>query len=500
MWSGAAGLLLISCLILFHKLGAASLLGDESTFAQVAREAAEQGHWRPMTIHGAPFVNKPPLKLWATAAIFRAFGVSEWNDRVLDALFGVGTILLVYFFGSAFFGIRTGLTAGLFLLSAHYFIFRHGPRSGVTDSILVFLMSCALLSYLRSRKEDPATERLRPAILCGVLTGVSLLTKNAVGWLVPAAIGAFEAIRAVLRRRAGSLFGRPLARLAAIGLVALAFQAAWILAVNRTTGGRAGALFHEDVWERFRVGLEPGHRNPGLYRFVLWFDFGKGLLLLPAAFFFAWKDLRAGEHERSERVVFLTVWAAVVLSVMEISVSKLSWYIDPAYPAIALLLGFGFDRLASELGKRSRLLSAGFVSIVALFIGLHLWRSWGAADRDDVQTDAARLATWFSRPGAASLCREPGLRMREWEEFYLWPIARESGSGAAGCEMILTRNPSRYLSEEENSTRAHRFQNYAPNDPPLFVVRPAADLPLELFPKAPPRDRPERRQAPSRTV
>ncbi|MGH9441762.1 MAG: ArnT family glycosyltransferase [Thermoanaerobaculia bacterium] len=476
-WGGALLLLALSWAIFFHRLGARSLLGDESAHAEAAREAAISGHWWPLEAFGGVYVEKPPLTIWATAAVFRVFGVSERNDRILDALLGVATVLLVYACGCAMFGARAALAAGLLLLSTHYFIFLHGVRDGVPDAAVVFLVSGALLLYFLTRQKDRAPAGFWPTIACGFQTGLVILSKNAVGWFVVLILGAFEAIRAFPKRPSAP----SLKRIAVIGLFALAFQAAWFFAVSRATGGGAGHFFYRDVWERFTVGLDPGHRIPGLYRFILKVDFGKGLLVLPAAVFFAFRDHRFGNRERAEAVLFLFIWAAAILLVMESSISKLPWYIYPAYPAIVLLLGFAIDRVAAAIGRRSRAVSAAFLAFVVFFIGMHVRRAWNTAERDVKQTGVARLAEWLSAPGRPALCREPGLHMREWEEYYLRPLAREPQRRAFACGLLLTRNPAAYLTPQEIPLQSHKFHAYSPLDLPLYVVDTRRDLPAALF-------------------
>jgi len=104
-------LIILSSIILFNNLGKSSLFADEAIYAQVERDAAEKNFWMPLHKGEEPFLCKPPLKMWAVALIFKYFGINEFNARVLDALFGVATIALVFIFGRILFNRRTGFIA-----------------------------------------------------------------------------------------------------------------------------------------------------------------------------------------------------------------------------------------------------------------------------------------------------------------------------------------------------------------------------------------------------
>ena len=66
-------LILLSGLVIGFYLGSSSLHNqDEAMQAVVAREAATQGNWLPLTYNDSPYFNKPPLRIWLTALIFKA--------------------------------------------------------------------------------------------------------------------------------------------------------------------------------------------------------------------------------------------------------------------------------------------------------------------------------------------------------------------------------------------------------------------------------------------
>ena len=87
--------------------------------------------------HG--IINQPPLGFYLEAAVFQVFGLSLFVGQILVALFGLGTVVVVYFLGKELYGKTTGLfAAALFALSPWQLIL---SRSFLIDAQCLFL-SC----------------------------------------------------------------------------------------------------------------------------------------------------------------------------------------------------------------------------------------------------------------------------------------------------------------------------------------------------------------------
>jgi 4-amino-4-deoxy-L-arabinose transferase-like glycosyltransferase len=69
---------------------------DELAYAQVAKNAAVQGHWWPLMSQGRVFYEKPPLQIWLAAALATASPLAAWPYRLWTALgAGLGLAALV---------------------------------------------------------------------------------------------------------------------------------------------------------------------------------------------------------------------------------------------------------------------------------------------------------------------------------------------------------------------------------------------------------------------
>lgn len=427
----AGGALLVAAIasaLFFHRLGESSLHGDEALHAQVARESAERDGWLPPTYSGRPYVNKPPLKILAVAWIFGRFGVSELHARVLDAAFGVATAVVVFLFGRRLWGAAAGALAALLLITAEHYVFAHGVRAGVQDSALVLATTLTLALYFlyRERRRGGGRRGWPLLLSAGIAAGCGGLVKGPVIGLALAVVAAWE-LAPLLRGRRPRLAG-----LGVLTVLAAAPYLAWLAAANEWTGGRLGRLLYQELVVRNTAGLDPGHlHGPLFYPSVLGDDFGLWLLaLLPALVALTrWRAPQApalatapDEAARDRRAVsFVGLWAALLLAIPSLSPSKLSWYIYPAYPALALLCARGTAEAVRRAG-RSRLLAAALVALVAFGLWQRVDSVRERAGREPWVIPAHRYARAIADLPAFLLIVEPHPGYRPWDLFYLRPL------------------------------------------------------------------------------
>jgi len=169
-------ILLLGSLVVFgFHLGSNSLHNqDEAKHAVVAREAAVDGHWLPLTYNGQPYYSKPPLRIWLTALSFKVAGINEWTVRFWSAVAATATVLALFLIGRRLFGDRAAFLGALALLTSHQYIYNHCARTGETDALLIFFLSSGLLLL-----ELAIVERRRGALLvAAALIGLCGITKH----------------------------------------------------------------------------------------------------------------------------------------------------------------------------------------------------------------------------------------------------------------------------------------------------------------------------------
>ena len=89
-------LLLFAFILYFSKLGGNGLWGDDSFYAQKAKEILSTGSWFTMHFDGNPNFDNPPFFIWLLAGSFSLFGVNDFGALFPSALFGVLSVGLMY--------------------------------------------------------------------------------------------------------------------------------------------------------------------------------------------------------------------------------------------------------------------------------------------------------------------------------------------------------------------------------------------------------------------
>jgi len=347
-------LLVASLFVIFTRLWETTLASyDDAFYAEKAKEILLTGQWLVPPWDYQPNFDNPPLFMWATALLFKLFGPTEFAARLVSASSGVGCILLTYRFGSRLFGPWVGLFSGAALLTTPYFI--KYSRHAMLDTLQTLLVTASLYLLLL------ALQRHRTGWMdmgAGVLMGLAVLNKSVLGFLPLAIYATYVLAARIPWRRAWrwSLW-------VAIP-VGLALPGAWFAAVAARHGP---AFLHRHlgtvVWQRAVAG-DPGQVMSWATRL----DYFTGLLSnfqpwLLLAVYGAWRLYRRKEEPR--RGLVPVAWAGTVLVLLSLPVAHKSWYVMPAYPALALLAGVGLEALA---GRRRERVAAVLGVVVAAYI------------------------------------------------------------------------------------------------------------------------------------
>ncbi len=442
----AALILAFALLLNGWHLGARSLLGDEAIYGDVARQAAVHGHWYPLVMRGALFVNKPPLAVWPEALSFRVLGISELADRLPSALCGGALVILLYGFASWLLGRWAGLLAAVLLASCRPWLFQHGPRDGVGDPLLCLLLMGALLLYLRYR----TTGAGRWLAAAGIAAALSSLIKGLLGpflllaitmcWevllrVVPGAAGTVEKPAALdlpetadaadtVETETALAPGSLAKRLRAPLMLALGGAVPYLLWLLDTARHRAGmsSVLYRDIVVRATHGIDPAHvQGAGFYLHALGDAFGHWwLAIVPAVATFFAARRRAGPRARA--FLLLAVWPVVVVAVLSLSTSKLAWYLDPALPAIATLLAAGCGEIVRGLA-RWPVLRLAVVAAMAALVASRTVAAWQNLAGPSRVSQMQRFVVAFRQLPRAHLYtgdfHGSPAQYREWNYYYL---------------------------------------------------------------------------------
>jgi 4-amino-4-deoxy-L-arabinose transferase-like glycosyltransferase len=133
------------------------------------------GDWWNVRLNGYLNFDKPPLFVWCEAASMKIFGISDFAAKFPAALFGLGTILLVYFIAREVTDCFWLPIIAMFVMTTTQYFMKYAMHA-MSCVPFTFFFALAMLSYLKGRKQQ------RYLLLCGIATGLANLTRSPMGW------------------------------------------------------------------------------------------------------------------------------------------------------------------------------------------------------------------------------------------------------------------------------------------------------------------------------
>lgn len=339
-------ILVLTGLLFFLGLGDLGLTDrDEGSNAEAAREMVESGDWITPTLNGEPRFAKPAFLYWMIGGTYRLFGVSEFTARLPSALFGLGLILLQYWFldRARPQAPTLGFLAALMLL-LNVEVVAIG-RLVLTDSVLIFFTTLALFGFWLGFHGAGKARRYLWLLYIGMALGT--LTKGPIGFAVPL-LAIVPYLTLTHRWRRFWQTGFPLAG----PLLFLALALPWYGMMLAIHGVRYTASAQADTVGRF-LNVIGGHGGTlFFYVPVLLFGFFPWSGFLPVALYQGlrnwrgyWADRRADKGEGPEELeLFASLWIVATFLFFSASATRLPHYIGPLFPAAALLTAIYWHR------------------------------------------------------------------------------------------------------------------------------------------------------------
>jgi 4-amino-4-deoxy-L-arabinose transferase-like glycosyltransferase len=314
---------------------------DEPREADVAWRMSQQADRTLPQLAGSPFLEKPPLSYWMSAAALRLFGDSAAAARVPNLLYALVSALAVAALALSMQARPLAAAMAALVAMSALMVFRVSvwlaPDAGL-------LAGCALslLGAWRGYQAPRGSAKAAGYALMHLGAAIGFMAKSAPGWLVPAlallTLIAWERRWSELRR--WELYAGFALQVLIIG--------PWVLAVARTAGGREAllTLFWHNVAGRFARVASPaaldytsGHRNsPGKYLFELPVYLLPWTLLVVAALRRAWTRVRGGAPGESAWRFALAA-SVPFLILLSFAATARDVYAAPALLGFGLLVG-----------------------------------------------------------------------------------------------------------------------------------------------------------------
>jgi len=338
---------------------------DEGRYAEIPREMLSGGDWVIPHLDGLDYIEKPPLQYWATATMYRLFGVSEFAARLYTALTALGTVALVGLLGTRLGGRDTGWRAAA-IASGMVMMVVLGQLVTL-DMSLTFYMTASMTGFVLAQQANdgaPQTNDSWPKwmLMAWIAAALGVLTKGLVAAAIPAAVLVIYSLCSrdfTPWRKLNLAWGLPV-------FLGLTVPWHWLAAVRRHD-----FLQFFFVHEHFARYLTPiADREESWWFFGMVFLIGTVPWTVPAlrVMVSGWRGRGRGHSAGMpfRPTFFLWLWVLFVCVFFSLSDSKLMPYILPAMPALAVLIAA--QPIATL--KRDFLVTAILTAIAGVVLGV----------------------------------------------------------------------------------------------------------------------------------
>jgi 4-amino-4-deoxy-L-arabinose transferase-like glycosyltransferase len=339
-------LIIVAFIFCFWELGKSPLeRWDEQTNANVVKELVERENLPSLYLENEPFFEKPPVWYYLTGIIIKYFGFNNFNLRLVSAISGFILFLAILFFARRYFGEKVAFGSGIsFLTAGQLFITNpsnifatHNIRSADLDilQILIIFLCIWLIFEYENLIENKAilSKKKHFLFIFGVsfLTAIAFLTKGLMAFL-PLLIWFLWKIY-----KAKSLMKDYAIRFLSIFTLSLIFILPWYLYMFMNFGNEFLEVhFGYHNVARFTEPLE-GHNKPWYFHLIntlnpTFFLFG---FVFYIGIFWLIKKTKYNEF----KYFFLILYSILILIIITLMQTKLSWYSLYLYPIGVIICG-----------------------------------------------------------------------------------------------------------------------------------------------------------------
>jgi len=356
LWFGAAGL---------YPL----MDPDEGRYAEIPREMAASGDWITPRLDGLKYFEKPPLQYWATAALYKGFGVNEWTARGWTLALAFLCLPLTFAWVRRFYGQPAGWAAMAVLAASPFFVIL--GHLNLLDAAFTFWLTAAIFAFTRAQLAQPGSSDERNNMLCAWLAAaLAVLSKGMVAPVLAGfALLAYSIVQHDWRtwRRLHIVLGLPLFLLVATP---------WFVVVSLRNAEFPEFFFLHEHFARFLTNVSQHVEPWWFFAPVLALGLLPWLTELPGAIRRAWSAREPAREFQPLR--FLLIYAGATLLFFSVSHSKLAPYILPMLPPLAVVLGVHIAERPRSL-RRGAWIAAVTIAIVAGGLVVYTLRRYDAA-------------------------------------------------------------------------------------------------------------------------
>ena len=307
---------------------------DEGFYVSIAQSMVDTGDYLTPRLQYEPWLDKPPLSLWGSAAGLWLLGHNEWGARLFHAICYILTVWLVFLLGQSMYSKREGLLAGV-IYATMFFPFI-ASNIVTPDTPLALWTTASFYCFWKSVEPDARHVGFWKLFLCAAF-GLGFLTKGPAA-LIPAGVMFFYL---VIQGRTLRWY---LTWWAIPGFILFcALGLSWYAYIAFEFPGALAYFWDNQVFGR--TVSAKYDRNTELYEIFIYLPVILGGTL-PWSLAW-WPALWRNRKDIFDRVrwrkrlsipanLLLTLWIAIFILVLCLASSRLPLYALPIFPAFAI--------------------------------------------------------------------------------------------------------------------------------------------------------------------
>ena len=345
--------LFLLSLVFFVGLGHIHLLDwDEINFAESAREMIQSDNYLRVQINYQPFWEKPPFFFWLQVGAMKLFGVNEFAARFPNAIFGFLYLITFYLIGKRHYSPKFGIVWSLLFMGSllpHLYF-----KSGIIDPIFNFFIFLSIYFMLRVIAKDGQT-LWKLAFLSGIFSGLSVITKGPVGFLL---LGLTFAVYTLITRfkKFPSVKSILFFLLGLLSIVTF-----WLSLEVYQNGIDILIQFIEYQIELFKTPVA-GHEQPFYYHFVV-----VALGCFPMSIFalpMFWSKQEEENNLDFRKWMLVLFWVVMIL--FSITTTKIIHYSSMCYLPLSFLAALNLHRISTRRKEAQKGVRLGYIILGSL--------------------------------------------------------------------------------------------------------------------------------------
>lgn len=336
---------------------------DESIYAQITRDTLNSGQIMTLLHINTPWFEKPPLYFWLSMPMVKIFGDVEISHRLVSAISAIFSILFTFLITKKLTNKKYLAILSSFILAIIPFFYITSRQVRLDTPLTMFMLAALYFLIIGWRKE-----KFLIAVL--PILGLGFMTKSLAIFTAIAILIIFSIIYKKFNwlKNKWLWFGF---------LISLIIVLPWHIYQHIIWGSDFWHTYISwNIWQRINGGFGNQEsinyleyfKKLWLFTYPWWQIF---ILTIPT--FIILNKIRPDKKTKKIFLASLSTTLVVIL-LFSISKTKISTYLIPAYPYMAIVIGLTFYKLwqitKNYLLKILYIIIFGFLSIYSIILSI----------------------------------------------------------------------------------------------------------------------------------